>query len=517
MNIIPMPSSLLPGDGCFTLSEDTRIYVTPAHAETLAIAHYLADRLRPATGYALPVEPTGGPPASRHIYLSTVQGDRSLGEEGYTLRCTPEGLVLSAYRPAGLFWGCQTVRQLLPAAIEHSCGDEAGAGWSLPGVTITDVPRFKWRGAMLDVSRHFFSVEAVKRYIDLLAYYKVNRLHLHLSDDQGWRIEIKTWPKLAEIGGSTEVGGGPGGCYTQEEYSEIVRYTMTRYITVVPEIDMPGHTMAALAAYPELSREGIMPSLYTGTDVGVSSLNTHSQLTYQFVDDVIRELAILTPGPYIHIGGDEAYKTSAVDYTAFMERAQQIVQRYGKTAVGWQEIAKTQLAPGTVVQFWSTHGNGMDLARRAAEQGATIIMSPASKVYLDMKYEAATRLGLSWAGFVEVQTAYDWDPATLITGVPEAQIMGVEAPLWTETVCSLTDIEYMAFPRLPGINEIGWSPVQGRTWDEYRVRLASHAGALRRTGDLVLSLAASGLGRLGPIVPSASGSTNNRDSAPPRR
>jgi hexosaminidase len=335
---------------------------------------------------------------------------------------------------------------------------------------------------MLDVARHFFSVEDVKAYIDHLAHYKVNRFHFHLTDDQGWRLEIKSWPKLAEVGGSTQVGGGPGGFYTQEQYAEIVRYARSRYITVVPEIEMPGHIMAALAAYPELSREGIMPSLYTGVDVGVSSLNTRSELTYQFVDDVIRELAILTPGPYIHIGGDEAYKTKDDDYVPFIERVQDIVAAYAKIVVGWQEIGKACLRPTTLVQFWTTGGDGMDLARRAAAQGAGIIMSPASRTYLDMKYEAATALGQKWAGFVEVQTAYEWDPAGVVAGVPEAQIVGVEAPLWTETVHTLADLEYMAFPRLPGINEIAWSPSYGRGWEEYRLRLATHAARLEAMG-----------------------------------
>lgn len=489
MDLIPKPTSLIPGDGRFSLSEDTRIYVTPATIEVLGIGHYLAERLRPSTGYELPVAPLAGPPAFGHIYLTLLDRDAlghdpvghdALGDEGYTLRCGPEGITVAAFGQAGLFWGIQTLRQLLPPAIETSlpqCGP-----WSLPAVTVRDAPRFAWRGAMLDVARHFFSVDDVKAFIDHLAYYKVNRLHLHLTDDQGWRIEIKTWPKLAEIGGSTQVGGGPGGYYTQEQYAEIVRYAQTRHMIIVPEIEMPGHTMAALASYPELSREGIMPSLYTGVDVGVSSLNTRSELTYQFVSDVLRELSILTPGPYIHIGGDEAYKTVDADYIPFIERVQEIVRNCGKIAIGWQEIAKAGLLPSTVVQFWTTHGNGIELARRAAVQGASIIMSPASKAYLDMKYDAATKLGLNWAGFVEVQTAYEWDPADVIAGLPAAQVVGVEAPLWTETVRTLNDIEYMVFPRLPGINEIGWSPVQGRAWEEYRVRLASHAARLEGLG-----------------------------------
>jgi hexosaminidase len=335
---------------------------------------------------------------------------------------------------------------------------------------------------MLDVSRHFFSVTDVKRYIDHLAYYKVNRFHMHLSDDQGWRIEIKSWPKLAEIGGSTEVGGGPGGYYTQEQYAEIVRYAQSRYMVVVPEIDMPGHTMAALASYPELSREGIMPSLYTGIDVGVSSLNTRSEFTYQFVADVIRELAEITPGPYIHIGGDEAFKTSEADYIAFIERTQRIVEHYGKIMVGWEEIAKANLLPSTIVQFWTIHPSSAALARRSAQQGARIIMSPASKAYLDMKYDLATPLGLNWAGFVEVQAAYEWDPLAINQELGEENIIGVEAPLWSETARTLDDIEYLAFPRLPGINEIGWSPAGGRSWNEYRDRLAGHGPRLELMG-----------------------------------
>jgi hexosaminidase len=480
MDIIPYPMSVAAGDGSFTFTEHTRVYVAPATLEILNIGSYLAERLRPATGYALPVEPIAGPPASEHIYLTLLDGDPTLGEEGYTLHCGAEGVTVAAYRPAGLFWGVQTLRQLLPPTIESSVR-QIGP-WSLPAVTVRDIPRFSWRGAMLDVARHFFCVEDVKAYIDHLAYYKVNRFHFHLTDDQGWRIEIKSWPKLAEIGGSTQVGGGPGGFYTQEQYAEIVRYAQARYITVVPEIDMPGHTMAALASYPELSLEGIMPSLYTGVDVGVSSLNTRSEFTYQFVEDVVRDLAALTPGPYLHLGGDEAYKTSEADYVPFIERCQEIVARHGKIMVGWQEIAKARLLPTTIVQFWNLHAKSAELARCAVEQGAQIIMSPASKAYLDMKYDTATALGQSWAGFVEVQRSYEWDPLAVVDGLSEENIIGVEAPLWTETMATLADLEYMAFPRLPGINEIGWSPSQGRAWEEFRLRLASHAPRLERLG-----------------------------------
>ena len=472
MDIIPRPTSLTPVEGRFDLTPDTRIYITPANVEVMNIGEYLAERLRPATGFPLPLTPAASPPPFGHIYLSLLETDATLGEEGYALRTGEEGITLTAHRPAGLFRGIQTIRQMLPVAIER--GAEHPGPWFVAGAQIRDVPRFSWRGAMLDVSRHFFAVEDVKRYIDYLAYYKVNRFHIHLSDDQGWRIEIKSWPKLAEIGGSTQVGGGPGGFYTQERYAEIVRYAQSRYMVVVPEIDMPGHTMAALASYPELSREGIMPSLYTGMDVGVSSLNTRSEFTYQFVDDVIRELAEITPGPYLHIGGDEAYKTSAPDYCAFIERVQSIIDRHGKIMVGWEEIARANLLPNTITQFWTIHPSSAALARRAVEQGARIIMSPASKTYLDMKYDMASPLGQYWAGCVEVQTSYEWDPLLINQELVEENIIGVEAPLWSETAQTLDDVEYLAFPRLPGINEIGWSAAAGRSWDDYRDRLASH-------------------------------------------
>lgn len=480
MDIIPKPALLTPNEGRFDLAQDTRIYITPANVEVMTIGEYLADRLRPATGYPLPVTPAASAPTFGHIYLALLPTDTALGEEGYALRVGAEGVTLTAFRPAGLFRGVQTIRQMLPAAIELPSVQPGP--WSLAGVDIRDVPRFAWRGAMLDVSRHFFSVEDVKRYIDYLAYYKVNRFHIHLTDDQGWRIEIKSWPKLAEIGGSTQVGGGPGGFYTQEQYAEIVRYAQNCYMTVVPEIDMPGHTMAALASYPELSREGIMPSLYTGIDIGVSSLNTRSEFTYRFIDDVIREVAALTPGSYIHIGGDEAFKTSETDYIAFIERCQEIVAQHGKVAVGWQEIAKARLLPTTIVQFWNIHARSVDLARRALEQGARIVMSPASRVYLDMKYDVATALGQSWAGCVEVHQSYEWEPVTVVEGLAEENVIGVEAPLWSETALTLDDVEYLAFPRLPGINEIAWSAVTGRNWEEYRDRLAGHGPRLEKMG-----------------------------------
>lgn len=470
-SIIPRPASVTPADGLFELTVGISISVWPGSAELLEVGDCLAEKLRPATGYPLVVVPAATP-LPGGIHLTTASADPALGEEGYALVSAPAGVMLAAHQPAGLFRGVQTIRQLLPPAIELA--QPQPGPWRIPCGTIRDIPRFAWRGMMLDVARHFFSVADVKRLIDLLALYKINRLHLHLTDDQGWRIEIKAWPRLAEYGGSTQVGGGPGGYYTQAQYTEIVRYAQARHIVVIPEVDMPGHTHAALASYPELTCSGNAPALYTGTHVGFSSLCVGKEITYAFLDDVIGEIAALTPGPYFHLGGDEAAATPRPDYSAFIEQAQEIVRRHGKQAVGWAEIAAARLAPSTLAQFWSAQGDGPDLARAAAAQGAQIILSPASVAYLDMKYTPTTPLGLDWAGCVEARDAYDWDPATVLPGLPPASILGIESPLWTETVENIADIEFMAFPRLAGHAELGWSPAEGRTWEAYRRRLAAH-------------------------------------------
>jgi hexosaminidase len=321
---------------------------------------------------------------------------------------------------------------------------------------------------MLDVARHFFCVEDIKRYIDLIAHYKMNRLHLHLTDDQGWRIEIKSWPQLTEIGGSTQVGGGGGGYYTQEQYKEIVEYARSRYVTIVPEIDTPGHTNAALASYAELNSSEEAPALYEGTQVGFSTLWINSEITYQFLDNVIGELAAITPTPYIHIGGDEARSTPEEDYKKFIKRIQEIVISHGKTTIGWGEIGEAEILPGTIAQHWV--GASYQGAKR---QGAKIILSPANKTYLDMKYDNASALGLDWAGLESVEDSYDWEPGSYMNELEESDILGLEAPLWSETLLTIKDIEYMAFPRIIGLAELAWSP-KGQSWDDFKHRLARH-------------------------------------------
>ncbi|MEU6536558.1 beta-N-acetylhexosaminidase [Streptomyces sp. NPDC047000] len=463
--VIPAPASVTPGGTPYRITRDTRI-VAPSRARS--VGTYLADLLRPSTGHPLPLTThgTGG------IQLRLAPGP--YGAEGYRLHSGRGGVVITAREPAGLFHGVQTLRQLLPPAVEK---DTVQPGpWPVAGGTIVDRPRYAYRGAMLDVSRHFFTVAQVKRYIDELALYKLNVLHLHLSDDQGWRIAIDSWPRLASHGGSTQVGGGPGGHYTKADYREIVRYAASRHLEVVPEVDMPGHTNAALASYPELNCDGTAPPLYTGTEVGFSSLCVDKDVTYDFVDDVIRELAALTPGRYLHIGGDEAHSTSHADYTVFMDRVQPVVAAYGKTVIGWHQLTGAHPAKGALAQYWgldTTSAEEKAQVVAAAQHGTGIVLSPADRVYLDMKYTAGTPIGLDWAGLVEVRRSYDWDPGAYLPGLPESSVRGVEAPLWTETVVTGADIDHLAFPRLPGAAELGWSPAATHDWDAYKVRLAA--------------------------------------------
>ncbi|MGW6552686.1 family 20 glycosylhydrolase, partial [Streptomyces sp. NPDC055051] len=429
--------------------------------------------LRPATGFRLPV--VTDPAADLVLRLDPSAG--ALGDEGYALRSAPGRLTLTARTPAGLFRGVQTVRQQLPAAIERTTVQRRA--WRIAGGTVTDTPRFPYRGAMLDVARHFFTVEEVKAYIDRIALYKYNVLHLHLTDDQGWRIAIRSRPELTSTGAATEVGGGPGGFYTQEQYKEIVRYAAAAHIEVVPEIDMPGHTHAALVSYPELNCDGRRPEPYTGIEVGFSTLCAEKEVTYAFAEDVLREIAALTPGRYVHIGGDEAKSTSPADYRTLMDRVQPLVTRHGKQVMAWHQLTGDATpVPGALIQYWGldrTPAEEKEEVARAARAGAGIVVSPADRAYLDMKYDADTPLGLRWAGTVSVRRAYEWDPGTHLPGVPESAVRGVEAPLWTETLSTPEQLDTMAFPRLPGLAELGWSPAAGRDWDTYRIRLGEQA------------------------------------------
>jgi hexosaminidase len=466
--LIPLPVSvtLTPGEA-YAVGPQTAVYVSPGSDDLQRIGRFLADLIGHSTEKPIEVRQASSAPAPGGIALVLDAGDTASAEEGYSLSVASDGIRITGRTPAGVFYGVQTLRQLMPASIEHHAPRPHAV--SIPAARIEDRPRFVWRGAMLDVARHFFGPADVRRYIDLLALYKMNRLHLHLSDDQGWRLEIKSWPNLARHGGSTNVGGGPGGYYTQQEYADLVAYARDRFITVIPEIDMPSHINAALASVPELNCDGVAPPLYTGIEVGFSNFCVDKDITYKFIDDVVREVAELTPGPYFHIGGDEVKKITPAQYRTFIERVQGIVESHGKTVIGWDEVAAATLLPATIVQQWRPE------EKFHVPPATKVILSPAHKIYLDMQYHTATPIGMHWAAYVDVPDAYTWDPATVLPGVTESSVLGVEAPLWSETLATMRDVEYMAFPRLAGAAEIAWSPATGRTWNEYRERLGAQA------------------------------------------
>ena len=465
--VIPAPESIEIGLGHLLLDHRTRIAVERPQDE--AVAELLAQVLRSPTGLPFPV--VVGSPSRGDIVLAN---EDSIGPEGYSLDVGSNNATIRASTPAGLFYGSQSLRQLLPAAVETR-DLQSGVIWKLPMVRITDRPRFEWRGVMLDVARHFFSVNEVQRVIDLASRYKLNRVHLHLTDDQGWRIHIDSWPDLTAIGSMMDASGGAGGFYSKDDFREIVRYAEERFVTIVPEIDMPGHTNAALASYGELNESGEPTELQPFIPFGSSSLWIGGPETLRFVEDVLTEVAAMTPGPYLHIGGDEAFATPDERYAEFMVEARAIVGGLGKTMIAWEEIAVAAPEPPFIAQHWLVE----DRARAAHDLGARIISSPARTAYLDQKYDQSTPIGLAWAGFVEVEDAYSWDPVP--EGIPEQDVLGVEAPLWTETVDSRADIDLLMFPRLLGHAEIGWTR-SGGDWLEYRERLAEHGARLEFSG-----------------------------------
>ena len=473
--IVPAPATLEPGAGPgFSITPETAIELMTPNPHAGRIARELAEFIRRSTGVLPRIGPPSAAAAAPAIRLVIGDGPVSgtaAAREGYDLRIAADAVTLTAGDAAGLYYGVQTLRQILPASAEYEAVlFQKPQPVTLRALRIRDAPRYGWRGAMLDVARHFFSVDEVKRYIDLIALHKMNRLHLHLADDQGWRIAITKWPALTVEGATTEVGGGPGGFYTQAQYADLVAYAADRFITVVPEIDMPGHTNAALASYAQLNCNGQAPRIFTGTEVGFSSLCVEKEITYQFIDDVVREIAALTPGPYFHMGGDEVKTLTPAQYKGFVERVQTIVHKHGKQMIGWDEIAVASLAPTSIVQHWRPDAAAPELAR-----APQLILSPANRTYLDMKYDAGTTLGLSWAGLIPLKTAYDWDPDTLVAGVQPGAVLGVEAPLWSETAATMRDVEFLAMPRLAALAEIAWSSKATHDWENFRTRLAAQS------------------------------------------
>ena len=384
-----------------------------------------------------------------------------ISKEFYQLRINKKGIEIISNTEEGLYRGLTTLRQVVIFSNIKNNIKTFSTG------IINDFTSYGYRGSMMDVARHFFDVEDVKRYIDILSLYKFNFFHLHLSDDQGWRIEIKKWPKLTTVGGEKEVGGTNGGFYTQKEYKELVNYAHNKFIIIIPEIDVPGHTNAALASYSELNCDGISPEIYTGTEVGFSSLCAKRKETYTFLKDVVNEISILTKGPYFHIGGDESYKTSKEDFIQIIDSVISYVHKNNKTPITWDNKVKN----AEIAQFWNLSS---DLV--ALKKTKKIIYSPADKAYLDMKYDSLSKFGLNWAGYSSVKNAYEWDPKIIATqlNLNKIDILGIEAPIWSETISSFDELAYLVFPRLLGHSEIGWTSYEKRKWEAYIQRLEKH-------------------------------------------
>lgn len=480
--LVPAPRAITadPAAPPFVLTGDVRLV-----GDAAAVAA-LSALVTARTRGAIDLSPGRGGGEGPAIELRIVPGGRP---ESYGISVDAASVVVSAADAAGLFYGVQTLGQLIVRDAD---------GFSITAARIDDGPRFRYRGVMLDVARHFLPVETVKSYIDRAAGLKFNALHLHLTDDQGWRIHLDSRPKLSARASASAVGGDPGGFFTKADYRDIVAHAASRHMIVVPEIDLPGHTHAVGLAYPELVEAPVLAALlpgaadphagavptsgeaYTGMGVGFSSLRIDEEATYDFVADVAGELAAMTPGPYLHIGGDEALGTTPEDFALFMQRATAIVADLGKTPITWHEAGTADgIDPSTVGQYWGFRipVDGMDEAARTfVRNDAGLILSPADAVYLDMKYDEGSRLGLAWAnGPTSVERAYAWEPAAVIAGVTDADILGVEAPMWTETIRTLDDIDEMAFPRIAAAAEAAWSPATTasdlRTWESFRVRV----------------------------------------------
>jgi hexosaminidase len=499
--IIPLPQKMERRDGMFNLTADTRVYVD---SSSHATGNFLTEQLRPSTGYPLKTSTKFFDSAaiSGGILLTTKNANTNLGPEGYELTVASNSVVIRALTQAGLFYGIQTLFQLLPPEIFSSQPTNV-AHWAIPCVQIEDWPRFKWRGFLLDVSRHFFTKAEVETVLDAMALHKLNTFHWHLTDDQGWRIEIKKYPKLTQVGAwragvgfkldpksttNYDAAGRYGGFYTQDDIRDVVKYAAARHITVVPEIEMPGHSMAALAAYPEFSSNpGIkIPSDDGGVLNGI--YNPANPGTFTFLDDVLTEVFQLFPGKYVHIGGDEVppdawknnaecqalmkqegLKNQAELQSWFTRRMEKFVSAHGRTLIGWSEIVKGGIAQNAVVMDW------IGGATEAAKAGHDVVMSPAHYCYLDF-YQTANFSNeppaQNWAGPLPLNKVYSFEPVpTDLVPELQAHILGAQGNLWSEKIPNLKHAEYMIFPRECAIAEITWSSKDSRDWDDFLRRL----------------------------------------------
>ncbi|MCT9868392.1 beta-N-acetylhexosaminidase [Paenarthrobacter aurescens] len=489
-NLIPRPSHVALLDGpAFTLAPTARITAADA---TAPVAEQLASLLRRGTGFELPIAEDTRPGDIALELMEAFDG----GPEAYAISVTDDGVRLTASTAAGLFNGVQTLRQLFPASLEGT--DPSAGTWTIPAVEIADAPRFAYRGLMLDVARSFFTVEEVKEQIDVMTQFKLNALHLHLTDDQAWRIEINDpgsagnpsglpYAQLTAIGGQGAVevptavpARGRHGFYTQQDFRDIQAYAATKNVLVIPEIDLPGHVNAALAAIPQLNPDGQAKPMSTTAEVGWSTLTADLPATYEFVREVLNQLAAITVGPYLHIGGDEAHVTGHDDYVAMVQQFVRIGAETGKAVVGWNEFAAVELPEGAVIQYW--HGDFEPTVRQAGNNGSQVIMSPAATTYLDQKYTSDSPIGLSWVegGPFTWSEYYNWDPAQ--GGLQDHQILGVEGPLWTETVRTNQQAQWLLYPRAVSLAEVAWSGQEVRNAGDFRRRLGALGERLAMQG-----------------------------------
>ncbi|MBL7709240.1 MAG: family 20 glycosylhydrolase [Chitinophagaceae bacterium] len=514
ISVIPQPVSLVRGAGYFTLPGNG-VIIAAKNEEVKRMATDLAAKLSKGLNKITVKEGTAVQPKSISLLLVN---DKSIRKDGYRLKVTTGGVSLSANEPSGIFYGIQTLLQLFPTLVERKADVMVDDKWVLPVVTIEDHPRFGWRGLMLDVSRHFFTVAQVKDYIDQMVKYKFNLLHLHLTDDQGWRIQIKSLPKLTEVGAwrvertgtfgtlsKPEAGEAAtyGGFYTQEDIKELVKYATDRFVNILPEIDVPGHSLAAIAAYPELSctpgeyyvspgdRFMVWPGggqhFYGLID---NTLCPANEKVYEFMEKVFTEVAQLFPFEYIHMGGDETArnfweKTDAIKammqkenlknldevQSYFVKRMEKIINSKGKKMIGWDEILDGGLAPNAAVMSW----RGMKGGIEAARQGHEVVMSPTDFAYIDyMQGDAAIEPPVY--ATLRLKKAYQFDP--LPEGIDASLVKGGQANLWTEQVYNTRHLQYMTWPRGFAIAEALWSPKEKRDWNDFAKRTEQHFARL---------------------------------------
>jgi len=503
--VVPRPQSVTRGRGSFALTARTTIWADKADS---AVARRFARSLSVATGFDLPVR-VGSGSGKRIVFRRAAARDTSLGAEGYRLDVSQSVVSVTASTPAGAFYATQTIRQLLPPAIFRSA-TVAGTEWDIPAVTIEDRPRFRWRGAHLDVGRHFMPKEFVKKYIDLLALHKMNSFHWHLTEDQGWRIEIKKYPRLTEVGAWREktIVGRPqrdstanvfdskrhGGFYTQDDIREVVSYAGERFVNVVPEIEMPGHSQAAIAAYPSLGNLGDTIKPWTMWGVSPYILNP-SDTTIAFIQDVLTEVMALFPSPYIHVGGDEAIKPQWKAspraqarikelglkdenelQSWFIKQMDAFLTKHGRRLIGWDEILEGGVAPNAVVMSW----RGIEGGIAASRAGHDVVMTPSSHTYFDY-YQTANKdsVPLAIGGFLPIDTVYSYEPVPAgLEPQFASHILGAQGQLWTEYMEGPKNVEYMAFPRMSALSEVLWTSRDRRDFADFSARLPAHLARL---------------------------------------